>query len=417
MAQTKQYMDEIILDIPHFSQIQDNNSGISEWERKICWLTCIKMCIEFFCSNSPSLEKLLEYKDTELVWLSLKDWTERKYTYYLPWIWWFHYWLVMIGASSWLFWRPQIINRLNTKLFFNDLLNQWNAIIASVSLWFEQREKNWWHLIVLRWIRDWKYIINDPMDSDSRDMLIEDFQKSFSWAIIVISDKNNEEFLSNKPIFITQESSGIPKNTYIHVHENESAAYSATKDFLNENSWNLISLHQNKERFLRFEIIDNDSNKIFIRVDPNRIFDDENLNKTIIERNAHIEASLLPIAFEKGIFLRNYIISKIINTSPKNIIWIHTNKLLNINDYLNKTSFVYINVNMPANSFIQTTNKDDWLKIKALNLNCLYFEGQENDWSLSDFCIREKYSYFTVESWENDTETFRMLLNALQNII
>ena len=410
-------MHEIILDIPHFSQIQDKESKVSEWERKICWLTCIKMCMEFFCGDSPSLEELLEYKDCELIWLSLKDWIERKYTYYLPWIGWFHYWLVLIAALRWLFWRSLIIKKSDTALKFQELLDKWYAIIASVSLWFEQKENNWWHLVVLRWIKSWRYIINDPMNRNSIELSMGDFEKCFSWAIIIISKEDSEEFSSNKPIYIEEQINSSSKNAYVHLHGNERIALEGTKEFLKENSWILLSINQNRERFLRYEITCEGNDKIFLRIDPNRIFDDENLTKTILERNSHLDKSLLPIAFEKWLFIRNYILSKLKEVNPDNIIWVHTNKLLNINDFIKVTSFTYVNDEMSTNSFIQAIDKRDFYKLKDLRINCIYFTGLENDWSLSDYCLNEGIRYFTIESWYRDVETFRILLNALQKII
>ncbi|EKE28376.1 MAG: hypothetical protein ACD_3C00067G0010 [uncultured bacterium (gcode 4)] len=410
-------MTDTILEIPHFSQIQNTDSSIAEWEKKICWLACIKMCIEFFCGQSPSLEELLEFKDVVLKWLSLRDWKEKEYTYYLPWIWWFHYGLLQIAASKGLYWRPLMTGKINTEAKFSKLIEAWCAIITSVSLWFVAKEKNWWHLVVVKWIKNWNFIINDPMNLDSVELSIEDFEKSFSWAIIVISDKDSEEFASNRAIFMDKISFWASKNTYVHLHGNEHLAESETLSFIRENAWTLLSFKQNKERFIRFEIEDAHKNKVFLRIDPNRIFDDANLEKTIKERNSHLEESLIILSMEKWLHIRNHILLKIEETNPDIIIWVHTNKLLDINDFTKKTEFVQINENLPYNAFIQTVNKNDFDDLSSMGINCVYYKDWENDWSLSDYMQAKWRRFFTVESWYHDKEVFSLLLECIKKII
>ncbi len=417
MREIIRFMEDIVLDITHFSQLQTNDSWIIEWEKKICWLICIKMCIEFFCGSSPSPEKLLEYKDVVLVWLSLRDWKEKNYTYYLPGIWWFHYGLLQIAAAHGLYWRPLSISKSHTENKFRELLEKWCAIITSVSLWFEAKEKNWWHLVVVSWIKDWKYIVNDPMNSRAVAIPIEDFENSFSWAIIIISKVDSEEFASNRAIFMDMNAFWDSRNTFIHLHGNEHLAETETLGFIKENGWTLLSFRQNRERFIRFEIEGEKGDKVFLRLDPNRIFNDVNLEKTLRERNLHLEEPLLILAQEKWLHIRNHILLKIEETNPNSIIWVHTNKLLNINDFMLQTPFVHINGNMPHNAFIQTVYKEDFEALSSMDVNCVYYENWENDWSLSDYMQRKERRFFTVESGSDDKENFRFLLENLQKIL
>jgi len=416
------YMNKYIeLDIPHFSQLQEEDSSISEWERKICWLTCIKMCIEYFKWSSPNIDELLWYKDDIFKCLSMIDGEEKSYTYYIPWTWWLHYALIAIAKKYWLHW---VFERWITKenyieQFYEHLeANKW--LLASVSLDFENKSQNGWHLVIIKGIKqkvNWiVLVINDPIKKEDIELDSFDFENSFSGSAVLISDRNEEKFQANYPIYINTEKYEWDNTCYLHIHEDEELAYSETKDFIEINWWVVLSIHQNRERFLRFQIEDESWEKIYLRLDPNRIFDDEKLKKTLIERNFHLRKELLSQAFEKGLLIRNYILGKLNSINWDKIVWIHTNKYLNVFDFIWRTRHIFINPKMPKNAFIIVSNLADYENIKTKNISVVFFEEWENDGSIWDYLQREGKRYFTIETWENDWKNFKNLLELINKI-
>lgn len=405
----------IILDIPHFSQIQWNASGIAEWERKICWLACIKMCIEYFNSESPDFTRLLSYKDTILTGLSFRDWEEKTYPFYIAWTWWFQYWLVEISKNFWLHWVIENVKMSEISQKIYDYLDENLAIIASVSLNFEKKEKKWWHLVVIKWIiynPDWTFLkINDPMKKTwDFEISIDEFINAFSWNIIVLSDKNTEWFESNNPInFETIESSKTWK-TYLHLHWNEELAYLETKKYVLENWWKLYSLWQNKERFIRYSIISEYWNKVFLRIDPNRVFTDRGLIQTITLRNSHLNFIDVPLSIEKWRYIRNYILSKL-SEDDNLFIWVHNNRLMNINNYLWLTENIKLSSNFPENAFLMTNNENDYRLLSNEDINLVYVK--EEDWSLWEYLWSINKHLITIETWFDDNDSFERLLKIV----
>lgn len=412
----------MILDIKHFSQIWQDNEWLADWENRICWLACIKMCIEYFNWNSPSYDELMQYKDSSLTWLSFRDGKEKTYTYYIPWNWWFQYWLVLIAKKYWLFWVTDFINPIYSEERFIKYLNKNQVIITSCTLNFEEKEKRWWHLVVLKWIeKNWdetNYIINDPIEKNWNLVISkEKFNKSFSWNFIIISKINEEVFLVNNPIYIETFWNPKSQNVFVHIHENERLSYTATKEFLKDKKHLFVALHQNKERFIRYAINNEDWNKIFLRVDPNRIFTEDWLKTTIVERNLHLNKSLLEEAVEKWTYIKDYITSKL----PKKInycIWVHNNKLIDINDYKKEAIKIYINPKDSIHSFILAYREDDYEKIKKFDISCAFIDyWNKKLWSLADYFYDDKIRYLTVETSYDDKQNYDKYLNVIWKII
>ncbi len=409
----------IELNIPFFSQIQQEESTISDWERKICWLACLKMCIDYLKGTSPSLEELLWYKDQTLTWLSLRDWKEKKYPYYIAWTWWFQYWLVMIAKNYWLHWVISNTKPEKSIEIFKNLLEDNVPIIASVSLWFEKKEKNWWHLVVLAWIKeqeDWNVFlkINDPMQNESIEIYWDTFLNSFSWNYIVIDKEDNELYKANNPIYISEkwEEDDI---IFIHLHWDEIPSRAITEKYIELNGWKLYSLNQNYERFIRYSIDDINWKRICLRIDPNRIFDENWLEETIRQRNSHLNEDMIGLAIEKWRYIREYILSKIDNQNWC-VIWVHNNRFMTIWKLLDSWLKVKINPEEPNNAFILTNDERLFDILSTYKIN-LALDDTTWDWSLSAYLKTANRPCLTIESWYEDPKAFRKLLDIAVKVI
>lgn len=414
----------IKVNIPFFWQKNSLSNKTKDWERKICWLACIKMCLEYFNWNSPNLEELLKYKNWKYKFLNINSWNGKEYSYYIKWTWWLHYWLLSIVKKYWLFWVVEKIDIWNIEIVLEKYISQNVCVIASVNLNFDNKDLKWWHLVVIKWFEEnekWKFIIlNDPINTDWEIYIeIEKFKLNFSGNLILVSNQNKEWFSSNSPIYINSYKKRLSQNsdklTFFHIHENEELAIKETIKFIKKNwNWRVLFLKQNWERFLRYEIKSDNNEKIFLRIDPNRIFDDKELEKTIVERNNHLDLKNLDKVIFIGKNIRDYIIKNLALRKDRNYVCIHTNKLLNIDNY--KADYVHINDTLPKNSFIITSNLSDFKLLKKKNINAVYYKN-EDDWSLRDYLQKNWYRSFTIESWYNDKKAFRFLLEQLKEII
>lgn len=276
--------------------------------------------------------------------------------------------------------------------------------------WFIQSYKKW---LSIDWynIEPWHY--RYVWKKLSKFLQINNL--SF-WEYVNSSQILRDSILSSNQIKINNLRSWKSKNIFIQLHENEDLAYEETKKFITKKWWILFSLNQNKERFLRLYIRDENHNKIYLRVDPNRIFDDYNLEKTIVERNSHMDKKYLKIALEKWLYIRNLILTKLKLDENSYYINVHTNKLLNISNYNWIADLINISEKFPTNSFIIVPNEEFFNKLKKAKINCLYFKN-ENDWSLRDYLQKKWLNSFTIESWFDDEKTFKKLLNSIQKII
>lgn len=410
-------MENISYKIPFFTQYKWIKKDRNYWSKRVCGLACLKMFLHFKNWVSPSFDKLIRNNDRIFTVLSMIDWVEKKYPYFTQNYGWLHYALISIAREygmQWVFYRDYTRENFLDKIY-SQLKNGY-FVLTSINRYPEYKWTKRWHLIVITWIefgnKNTYLIVNDPARKKwNTKITLKTFAKNFNYVSILFSDKTEEKFLANYPIYISEKIFKNSKINYIHIHENEVLAREVTQKFIKKNWWKLIEIHQNNERFLRFEVQDG-WEKIFFRIDPNRIFDNENMIKTIEDRNSHLDIKLLPQALKKVEFIKNYILSKIDTNAPI-LVGIHNNKLLNISDFLSKTEYVNINPNMSCNSFVQTTNIEDFEYFKFKNINCVYFNSLENDGWLADYFQKSKKRFLTIETWYENKEDFEKILELI----
>lgn len=419
------------LTIPHISQIQDrtkqSSKNLIEWERKICWITCIKMVYKYFSWKELFLEDLLVRKNDIYIFLSLIDGLEKKYPFYTSNTWWLHYALVKkLALYYWIYWVWDKIDPESWKMIdaFGKYLYENKVLIASVNLNFKKKDELWWHLIVIKGIKkvNWEYyfVINDPISNNwNLEILEKTFRENFSWSYLVLSDKNEEIYMANSPIFIEKR---IVKNSnfwFFCIHWDEKMAYDKSKE-ISWKIWDFAAIHQNWERFLRYESNEPFSKeRTFIRIDPNRIFDSIWLKKSILALNKHLTSNIdFKNATWKWNLIRNYILSVIDEylRNKKTIILSHNNNLMDINILKTASKEIFINPNLPNNAFIITSNSSDFNLLKEKWISTL-IEKRINNWSLSSYINAKWWRSFTVETGHDDIENFEYFVNAIIGII
>lgn len=402
--------------IKHFSQLNSLEWDLKFWERKICWLTCIKMVLEYFNWNSPSFKELIDYKDEEIKYLALNSGQEKTFKYCLPNYDWLHTWLIKIVNNFSVYGFREIIDKLKSKEILVDYMDRDMLIVASVNLNFEPSNKDWWHLVLIVDIMDNWYLINDPaLNEWELFVSFEKFNNCFNGNILVFGKENIEQFKANNTIFINSSDFG-KWSLYLNIHEDEITAREETRTFIQNNGGILHSLHNCKERFVRFQVISPEWDKYFVRIDPNRIFEEKALMETILGRNSHLPQSCLPEAMRIGNIIKNYILWKIEFDKDEKLIIVHNNKEMSIFTYSNNNPFIHKNENIPENAFVIVSNKEDFELLKSQNINVVFDYNPEIDGSIWVYFQLLQKRCFSIETWFWDIENYQLFLKTINLI-
>lgn len=210
--------------------------------------------------------------------------------------------------------------------------------------------------------------------------------------------------LGDTTIFIQFQKHGKRK-TYVHLHQNETTALRAAKAVMKTEGGNLLTLVHPGSRNIVFKL-----HHVRYEFDPNRIFTDAGIKKTLKEFGpyspaAHAEVNKLA-----------YQIKKLL---PKGkIIAVHNNKAYSLKNYLpghelskdakslNKDRHQYYR------NFYLVTRKKDYLRLKHRKFNSVWQKpNATDDGSLSVYLAHGRY--INVEAGYNHLiEQINMLRHA-----
>lgn len=192
---------------------------------------------------------------------------------------------------------------------------------------------------------------------------------------------------------------------YIHVHHNEQTALKAAKAVIRQEGGSLLTLVHSGGRNIVFHL-----NKQRYEFDPNRIFTDKGIKKTLMQYSsytpeAHREVKKLAV--------------KIKQLLPKGkIIAVHNNSSYSLKDYLPGHELAHdaraLNMN-PDNyyrNFYLVTKMSDYLRLKMAGFNgILQKPSATDDGSLS--VLLAKNEYINVEAgFDQLREQIKMLQRA-----
>lgn len=193
--------------------------------------------------------------------------------------------------------------------------------------------------------------------------------------------------------------------TYIHVHHNEQTALRAAQAVIKQEGGSLITLEHSGGRNIVFHL----HNKRY-EFDPNRIFTDIGIRKTLISLSqyspeAHKEVKKLA--------------TKIKQLLPKGkVVAVHNNSSYSLKDYLpgnsleNDAQAIHM---LPRNyyrNFYLVTKISDFLRIKSRGYNGVLQKNTANDdGSLSIYLAKNEY--INVEAgYDQLIEQIKMLQHA-----
>jgi len=218
------------------------------------------------------------------------------------------------------------------------------------------------------------------------------------------SAKNYLVNVGDTKIIIKQHKNGKGKD-FVHLHHNEVTAYNAAKAVIESDGGSLLTLIHNGERNIVFRL-----NNERYEFDPNRIFTDFGIKKTLLQfgnysPKAHAEVKKLA--------------DKIKLLLPKGkVIAVHNNKSYSLKDYLpghelaEDATALNFNKSNHYRNFYLVTKENDFERLKSLNFNSiLQALNATDDGSLSVYLANN--DYINVEAGFNQlAEQIKMLKNA-----
>jgi len=190
--------------------------------------------------------------------------------------------------------------------------------------------------------------------------------------------------LGDSVVTIQRQQHGKGK-TFIHLHHNETTALKAAKAVIAAKGGILLTLRHTGERNIVFHL-----HRKRYEFDPNRIFTDIGIQKTLLQfglysREAHLEVRKLA--------------DKIKQLLPKGkIIAVHNNESYSLNDYLpghnlaNDAQSLHVNQQHYYRNFYLVTRHNDYLRLKKLNYNSIWqASNATDDGSLSVYLSGRDY--------------------------
>ena len=185
--------------------------------------------------------------------------------------------------------------------------------------------------------------------------------------------------------------------TYVSVHENEQTAVAACRKVMRQRGGRLIELKAQGHRLVRFTL-----NKTVYTFDPNRIFTDIGIRKTLALYGDYSKPAHAAVAE-----LRETLLAAIRKNLRPPIIALHNNSdgALSVKSYApggplnHEASRVAINPKADADNFFLVTEPKayDWLQQAGFNV-VLQSPNPTDDGSMSVFCQQNGIAYVNVEA-------------------
>ena len=199
---------------------------------------------------------------------------------------------------------------------------------------------------------------------------------------------------------------------FINLHDDEITSVDAAKRVLEEYGGLLIEVQNNAQRNIRFKL-----GRYFYKVDPNRIFSQPGIKKSL-EQLGRIS----PKAVDEIEKLGQRII-QLIPGEAKCIIALHNNTpdFFSVTEYApgNKRSVdckkVYINAEQDTDDFFLTTDNNLYEKLADKGYNTILQDNNycTEDGSLSVYCGKKNIRYVNCETEHGKAEQYYEMMKAL----
>lgn len=192
-------------------------------------------------------------------------------------------------------------------------------------------------------------------------------------------------WIGKTPVKIIRETQAPTEKTFVHLHENETTALQAARQFIQKNGGTLITLEHGGTRNIQFEL----QGKQYA-VDPNRIFTDRGITHSLQQYSSY---SL--VAHQAVKKLAQAILAQI---PPGKVVAVHNNSTYSLRDYLPDhpmhadAKAVHYLAQTNYRNFYFVTRQHEYERLKALDFNvALQSNHSDDDGSLSYYLGRHNY--------------------------
>lgn len=228
------------------------------------------------------------------------------------------------------------------------------------------------------------------------------FQKEVSTKKLTIGE-------SHCIMRITEKKSAVA--TLVSLHENEQVAVQAYNSLSGQISFNLIELKQNNKREITFK-----QNGKGVLIDPNRVFTNIGIvgtlnkyqlnNYSAAHKNTVVKFSNELISYLTQYKTGDYIIAIHNNSDGRK--GKGTVSILNYQDEKNEQNGdikdCYVNPAEDEDDFVLVTNQNDFNYVKNKKVNVALYKDKINndDGSLSVYCIQNNIPYINIEAQQSE---------------
>lgn len=210
--------------------------------------------------------------------------------------------------------------------------------------------------------------------------------------------------LGDTRVVIVCEKKG-PGQTFVHLHQNETTALKAARAVVQRRGGQIMTLTHPGGRNIVFNL-----HHVRYEFDPNRIFSDIGIKKTLTQFGAY--------SFEAHVEVKQ-LSDKIKMLLPAGmIIAVHNNEDYSLNDYrpqhtlAKEARALYINKHQSTRNFYFVTQKKDYKRLQQMKMNSVWqTAGVTDDGSLSVFLAHSRY--INVEAGYDQLVAQRHMLERL----
>jgi hypothetical protein len=197
----------------------------------------------------------------------------------------------------------------------------------------------------------------------------------------------------------------------LHLHSDEVTAAETAYEAAHQWGIQFLQVQNERARLVSFRF-----NEKIIQFDPNRIFSDEGIRKTLQLSNGDYPVA----AFEEVTRFAQSLLSLFPVDKPVVALHNNTDGRFTILQYKEAGSGqVHVNDSMDVDDFFITNDEEIFNQFKEKNFNVVLEDasGMEEDGSLSLYCSRQGIRYINVEAQHGHRQEQQAMLDAVRQIL
>ncbi len=196
---------------------------------------------------------------------------------------------------------------------------------------------------------------------------------------------------------------------FVHLHANELTAADVAQQVATKEGIPLLRIVNGEERLVSFR-----HNNQVLRFDPNRIFSDSGIQKTIKLLNKESDDAFAAIKGFRDTLLTLIDTGKIVIALHNN-----TNERFSILQYKADSALIHINPEHDPDDFFLTNDPVLFDRLREINFNVVLEDVDivEDDGSLSRYCSRQTIRYVNVEAEHGHLQEQMTMLNRLLQLL